>query len=289
MTKDEDTFFYTSMKNIMQNTIESIKSRYNYRTSNPDYIDTGFCSMDFHRGDLIVISSRPSIVKTAFTLSLINQIAINRKIPVGYISLSGTEESLFGKRLISINSGLPLVRINIGMLKTSEMGKFHESTSVLWKAPIYLISEPNINFDIFEWKAKRMIEERQVQLIILNGFELFEELVDSEKEDYRYNLRSILEKLKKLAVELNIPVLLEIDLPSVEQDDEPTLQDFKKNMIIPYMADMVLLIHRNRLRNEIEKQEAKLNIAKNNRGCAGVDIPVTFNLKTAAFYMEKEE
>ncbi len=289
MTKDEDTFFYTSMKNIMQNTIESIKSRYNYRTSNPDYIDTGFCSMDFHRGDLIVISSRPSIVKTAFTLSLINQIAINRKIPVGYISLSGTEESLFGKRLISINSGLPLVRINIGMLKTSEMGKFHESTSALWKAPIYLISEPNINFDIFEWKAKRMIEERQVQLIILNGFELFEELVDSEKEDYRYNLRSILEKLKKLAVELNIPVLLEIDLPSVEQDDEPTLQDFKKNMIIPYMADMVLLIHRNRLRNEIEKQEAKLNIAKNNRGCAGVDIPVTFNLKTAAFYMEKEE
>ena len=73
------------------------------------------------------------------------------------------------------------------------------------------------------------------------------------------------------------------------KDEEPTLKDCKKNMIIPYMADMVLLIHRNRLRNEIEKQEGKFNIAKNNRGCAGFDIPVTFNLKTAAFYMEKEE
>lgn len=47
------------------------------------------------------------------------------------------------------------------------------------------MNEPNRNFDTFAWKTQLMIDENQVQLIIINGFELFEELVDSEKEEYR--------------------------------------------------------------------------------------------------------
>lgn len=82
-----DSDIYKSMKNIMVNTFESIESRYKSKTNNSDFIETDFCAMDFHRGDLIVIASRTSIGKTAFTLSIANQIALHKKIPVGYISL----------------------------------------------------------------------------------------------------------------------------------------------------------------------------------------------------------
>ena len=75
----ENSDIYKSMKNIMVSTFESIDSRYKSKTNNPDFIETGFCAMDFHRGDLIVIASRTSFEKTAFALSLANQIALHKK------------------------------------------------------------------------------------------------------------------------------------------------------------------------------------------------------------------
>ena len=172
---------YVSMKDIMANTIESIETRYESKTDNPDYIDTGFCCLEFHKGDLIVLAARPSVGKTAFAVSLVNQLALNKKIPVGYISLDSTEETLFGRRLISINSGVPLGKVHTGMMKTTEVEKVHNSANAICEAPIYLINEPNGNFETLEWKAQMLIDEKQVQLIIIDGFELFEELVDSEK------------------------------------------------------------------------------------------------------------
>ena len=289
MEEQEKSDFYTTMKNVMSKTLESIESRYQDKANNPEYIDTGFCNIEFHKGDLIVLAARPSVGKTAFAVSLVNQLALNKKIPVGYISLDSTEETLFGRRLISINSGVPLGKVHTGMMKTSEVEKVHNSANAICEAPIYLINEPNGNFETLEWKAQMLIDEKQVQLIIIDGFELFEELVDSEKEEYRDNLKSLLEKLKKFAVEHNIPIILEMDLPSDEHNREPSLRDFSKHMIIPYMADMILLIHRENLQEKIDKQEAEFCIEKNLRGWAGSHIPLTFDPQTTAFYREKQE
>ena len=289
MEEQENSDFYTTMKNVMTKTLESIESRYQDKANNPEYIDTGFCNIEFHKGDLIVLAARSSVGKTAFALSLVNQIAIIKKISAGYISLESTEETLFGRRLISINSGIPLVKVHTGMLKISDVEKIRNSAKEICEAPIYLINEPNSSFNLLEWKAETMIEEKQVQLIFINHLGLFEELVDSNKKEYRYNLKVLLEKLKKFAVEHRIPVILEVDLPAAEQGEEPSLRDFKKHMIIPYMADMVLLIHRDKLKNELDIQEATLNIEKNLTGWAAPDIPLTFNPKTVAFYKRDSE
>ena len=98
-----------------------------------------------------------------------------------------------------------------------------------------------------------------------------------------------MEKLKKFAVEHNIPIILEMTLPSDEHNREPSLRDFSKHMIIPYMADMILLIHRDNLQEKIGKQEAEFHIEKNLRGWAGSHIPLTFDPQTVAFYREKQE
>ena len=280
---------YVSIKDIMVNTIESIETRYESKTGDPDYIDAGFCCLEFHKGDLIVLAARPSVGKTAFALSLVNQLALNKKIPVGYISLDSTEKTLFGRRLISINSGVPLGKVHTGMMKTSEVGKVHNSANAICEAPLYLINELNGSFDTLEWKAQMLIDEKQVQLIIIDGFELFEELVDSEKGEYRDSLKKLLEKLKKFAEEHHIPIILEIILHPDEHNKEPSLRDFGKHMIIPYMADMILLIHRDNLQEKIEKQEVEFYIEKNLRGWAGRHIPLYFDPQTVAFYREKQK
>lgn len=280
----EDSDIYKSMKNIMVNTFESIDSRYKSKTNNSDFIETGFCAIDFHRGDLIVIAARPSIGKTAFALSLANQIALHKKIPVGYISLGCTEETFIGGHLLSINSGVPMTKINSGMFKVSDVEKIQKSGELLWESPIYLMNEPNSSFDTFAWKTQLMIDENQVQLIIINGFELFEELVDSEKEEYRNNLESLLENLKKFAVEQHIPIILEIELPPAESDTEPSLQDFKKYMIIPSMADMIILLNRSKEKEE----EAQFHIVKNLNEWTGT-VELSYNPRTMSFYKRCDE
>ncbi len=74
-----------------------------------------------------------------------------------------------------------------------------------------------------ERRARILIREKQVQLLIINGFESFEELVDSENKDYRLNLEIILERLKTLAMEQHVPIILEMELPPAESDTEPSL------------------------------------------------------------------
>ncbi|EID84126.1 Replicative DNA helicase [Treponema sp. JC4] len=282
----EDSELYNSIKNITIKTIKHIESLYKNKENDPNYIDTDFSPLRFHRGDLIILAARPSIGKTAFALTLGNQIALNKNIPVGYISLGYSDDYFddffLGARFISINSDVPVQKIRHGMLKPSDIPKIQEAAKNLFDASIYLMNEPNSSFETLEWKTKILIEERKVQIIFINGFELFEELVDSEKDEYRINLESILGKLKKFAIEQHIPVIVELELPPAEEDNEPSLRDFKKYMIIPYLADMVLLLHRDRLREDDEKQDCKLKIVKNINSWAG-DIPMIFNHKTSKF------
>lgn len=203
------------MKNIMVNTFESIESRYKSKTNNSDFIETDFWAMDFHRGDLIVIAARPSIGKTAFALSLANQIALHKKRPVGYISLGCTEETLFGGHLLSINSGVPLAKIRSARFIVSDVEKLLKSAEILWESPIYLLG---------------------------------------------------------------------IELTSAESDTEPSLQDFKKYMIIPSMADMIILLNRSKEKEE----EAQFHIAKNLNGWTGI-VDLTYNPKTMSFKKGSDE
>ena len=285
-TEQEKIYIYKSLENIINkivntlvNTITSLKSK----EKNKNLLNTDFCSLTFHKGDLIVLSSRPYGGKTSFALSLINHLALNKKVPVAYISLGSVEEISFGMRLIGINSRVSIAKIRAAMLKESDIKKIQEALGKLYDAPIYFINEPNSTFETLKWKVKLLVQEKHVQLIVINDYEMFEELVDSEPEYYRYNLEVLLENLKKLAIEEQISVILEIGLTPSETDSPPCLRDFKKYMIIPYLADMVIIIQRERLKEEVKKQEAELHIVKNEHDCRIGYKSITFEPIIGAF------
>ena len=132
-----------------------------------------------------------------------------------------------------------------------------------------------------------MLEEKAVKLIVVEGFDFFEEIVDADKEFYRFELESLMDSFKKFAVKHNIPIVLVMRLPPAETDNEPGLLDFKKNLVVPYKADMVLFLHRDRIKDEVSKIDTKLIISKN--VChATYDIPLKF-YPSAGLFEEKEE
>ena len=58
---------------------------------------------------------------------------------------------------------------------------------------------------------------------------------------------------------------------------EPTLKSFEDKLIIPKIADKVIFLHRDRVKDAVEFQSAKLIVAKNVKGfCGNVDLEYNF-------------
>lgn len=284
----DDFIFFDSIKSAVIDSIETISARFNNSANNTNRLETGFPCLDFDNGNLIVLAARPSIGKTAFALSLIKKLAVDKGVPVGFIDTGTMDNTFLGNKLLSITSGVNYGKIRSAMLKNTDLRKIQESAGKIYDAPIYTAINPNCSFDDFVLSAENMLEEKAVKLIVVEGFDFFEEIVDAEKEDYRYDLGSLMDSFKKFAVKHNIPIVLVMRLPPSETGNEPGLLDFKKNLVVPYKADMVLFLHRDRIKDDVSKIDTKLIISKN--VChATYAIPLKFYPSTGLFEEIEEE
>ena len=284
----DDYIFFESAKNAMFEAIDSISARFKHASNNSNRLDTGFKCLELDNGNLIVLAARSGIGKTAFLLSLTKQLAIDKGIPVGLINTGTIDSATLGKRLVSLDSGVPMHKISSGMLRVTDVKKIQESAKKLFEVPLYFKIEPNCSFNDFVLAAESMLDEKPIKLIIIDDFDYFEEIMDAEKEYYRYELENLLDSLKKFAVQHNIPILLGMTLPSSESEEPPELLDFKKNLVIPYKADMVLFLHRDRLKEEVKYCNANVNVAKNVCGPC-YDFNLRFYPETILFKEEKED
>jgi len=284
----DDFIFFDSIKSAIIDSIETISARFNNSSNNTNQLKTGFPCLEFDNGNLIVLAARPSIGKTSFALSLIKKLAVEKGVPVGFIDTGTMDNTFLGNKLLSITSGVSYGKIRSAMLKNSDLRKIQETAGKLYDAPIYTAINPNCSFDDFVLSAENMLEEKAVKLIVVEGFDFFAEIVDAEKEYYRYDLGSLMDSFKEFAVKHNIPIVLVMRLPSSDTDNVPGLLDFRKNLVVPYKADMVLFLHRDRIKDDINNIDTKLIISKN--VChATYDIPLNFYPSTGLFEEKKEE
>ncbi len=267
---------YISAQDLMFRVIEYIEAR--YKSPDKDVLKTDSPYLYFEKDDLVVLASRPGMGKTAFVLSLISQLVLKKQIPVGFAVPDWTEEEI-GAKLLSINTGVPISKIRSGMLKVDDVKKIQEAAKQFFEAPFYLFNEPNCNFHAIKKQVINMAMENHIQLLIVDGFEYLQDIIDSDEKNYRITLTYLLSEFKRLSVELHIPIILVMDIPKSKNDNEPTLLDFRRYTIIPDRADKVLFLHRDRSKIYTKCQTAELIIAKDNcgrEGTIGMDYyPIT--------------
>ena len=165
---------------------------------------------------------------------------------------------------MGFSSEIPLQKIKSANLKVEELKKLSEKSGELWETPIFINDSPNAFFAEVELAARLMVEQQKVEIIFVDSYEYLREVVDSDKDEYSSVHKELLEEYKQLAKKLNIPIIMLMNLPN--SDDEPSLSDFKENMIIPRTADVVYLLHRDRIKDNRKKCEATLITGKNVNG-----------------------
>ena len=260
MKNNFDYNLYHTIKDSMLNTIEYVQSQ--YENENADFLLTDFGNLKFHKGDLIILAGKNSIGKTAFVVSLINQLAIKNKKPVG-ITMPGMMDSIeLCLRLISMNSEIPYHKFRSGMLTKDDFEKMKTITTPIYEAPVFTFRETNCHFDFsLDDAAKQMYEQNNIRLLIVDDFDYMNEYLNSPE-----CMEELLEKFKELAKELHIPILLVMNIPEEEEGIQSGLHSFRRNMIIPDKADMVLLLDREFNKDENDFCYAEIIVAKNEAG-----------------------
>lgn len=218
-------------------------------------IPSGFHELDkitsgWQKSDLIIIAARPAMGKTAFVLSMAKNIAVNYKRPVAMFSLEMSNVQLVNRLIMNVCE-IEGDKIKNGKFTNDERRRLENKVNDLYGAPIYVDDTPALSVFELRSKARKLVREKKVELIIIDYLQLMNAngMTFGSREQ---EVSIISRNLKALAKELDIPIIALSQLNrSVEQrggtgieGKKPQLSDLRESGAIEQDADMVCFIHR---------------------------------------------
>ena len=245
----------------------------------PSGVPSGFPSIDrvtqgWQKSDLIILAARPSVGKTAFSLNLARNAAVDHNMPVAFFSLEMSADQL-AKRLITSESGLAADKIKGGSkMADFEWIQLEHTLKNLTKAPLYIDDTPGIPIMEFRNKAKKLVKQKGVRLIVVDYLQLMQgppELRGLREQE----VAAISRTLKATAKELNVPIiaLSQLSRNAVQRTGgtgKPQLSDLRESGSIEQDADMVIFIHRpdyvGMSESPEDKEKTYIVIAKHRNG-----------------------
>lgn len=251
-------------------------------------------TMGFQPSDLIILAARPSVGKTAFVMNIARNAAVDYNVPVAIFSLEMPSIQLATRMMIS-ETGFESQKLKSGDLEPYEWKELELKIKALSKAPIYIDSTPSLPIHEFRTKAKRLVAQKKVGLIVVDYLQLMQgpkELRGMREQE----VAAISRTLKATAKELQIPIiaLSQLSRNAVQRqvsNYKPQLSDLRESGSIEQDADMVLFIHRadygGLSENPEDKGKTTLIIAKHRNGSVG-EIPLIFRSSEVKFVDESE-
>lgn len=289
LTEKNETTVIHDAKSIMIQEIELIDSRYKNKNKFTG-IPSGFAQLDtmtsgFQNSELIIIGARPSIGKTALALSMMQHIALEEKIPCGFFSLEMPYTSI-GMRILSQEARVNMSRIRSGMLKLEDVKKIQEAAGRWFDSPLYTIDTPNMRLLDLRAMARRMVVNHGVKIIFIDYIGLI--TTENSQAPVYEQISEVSKSLKALARELEIPIVVLCQVARDAEGQEPNLAQLRGSGSIEQDADVVMFLHRDRLKEETPIQEAKIILSKQRNGPTG-DVKIMFIPAYSKFENKKDE
>ena len=229
-------------------------------------VPTGFTDLDrltsgWQQSDLIIVAARPGMGKTAFTLALARNAAVDFNKGVAIFSLEMSNVQLV-QRLISMEAEISGSKLRSGKLEDYEWQQLQSVIEKMSEVPIYIDDTPGIN--VFELRAKcrRLKMQHDIQLVIIDYLQLMSGGGETNKNGNReQEISSISRALKGLAKELSVPVIALSQLSRAVEtrggSKRPQLSDLRESGAIEQDADIVSFIYRPEYYQILEDEEGQ--------------------------------
>ena len=288
---------YTQINPVIHEAYEMLQKAA-ARTDGLSGLSSGFHQLDkitsgWQNSDLIIIAARPAMGKTAFVLSMAKNMAVNNKVPVALFSLEMSNVQLVNRLIVNVCE-ISGEKIKSGQLAPYEWGQLDYKIKELYDAPLYVDDTPSLSVFELRTKARRLVREHDVKVIIID----YLQLMNASGMSYgsrQEEVSTISRSLKGLAKELNIPIIALSQLNRGVENREgidgkrPQLSDLRESGAIEQDADMVCFIHRPEYYKIYQDEKgndlhgmAEIIIAKHRNGAVG-DVLLRFRAEFARF------
>jgi replicative DNA helicase len=242
-------------------------------------IPTGFTDLDsmtsgLQGGDLVIVAGRPSMGKTAFSINIAENVALDTGLPVAVFSMEMGATQL-AMRMIGSVGRLDQHRMRTGRLEDEDWEKLTTALGRLNEAPIFIDEGAGLSsFDV-RARARRLHRQMgKLGLIVIDYLQLMSAPAGKQGENRATEISEISRSLKALAKELNVPVIALSQLNrGLEQrpDKRPVMSDLRESGAIEQDADLILFIYRDEVYNpdSQDKGTAEIIIGKQRNGPIG--------------------
>ena len=249
------------------------------------YVDLDRMTAGLQQEELIILAARPSMGKTAFALNLTLNAAVQYGRPAAFFSLEMSKESL-GMRFFSAHARVSADRLRKGSLTQEDWAALVLASEELAGVPLFLDDTPGISLSELRSKARRLVVEEGVQMLVLDYLQLMgtDKAIDSREQQ----IATLARGLKGLAKELHVPVIILSQLNrglESRKDKRPMLSDLRESGAIEQDADVVMFIHRDDYYTKDQSERpnvAELEIAKQRNGPTG-RVELYFNKEIGRF------
>lgn len=259
-------------------------------------VPTGFTDLDdmtagFQKSEFIVIAGRPSHGKTAFSMNIARNAAVDHGKSVAIFSLEMSFRELL-LRLLAGEARVDGKKLKTGKSSTEEWNRVLHNYHKL-KTSLYIDDTSELSILEIRAKARRMKLEYNIDMIIVDYLQLIRGPENSERRDLE--VAYVSRGLKALAKELDIPVVACAQLNrSIEQrgkEKRPQLADLRESGAIEQDADVVIFVHRPVMGMKLNhddpdfeemKRKAEIIIGKQRNGPVG-DFDLVFLNEFAKF------
>lgn len=220
----------------------------------------------FRNGEYIIIAARPSIGKTAFMVNLLEHFAIEERIPCGLFTLEMSAKMLEFRMMASI-TGYSLWGLQNGMYRSKDsIDLIFAAGEKIKNAPLWIDESSSLKISELQIKARDMVRNHGVKLIAVDYISLID---DEQPKIPRFEqMADISRKLKAMAKELDIPILVLSQLVRDAEGRKPTLNSLRETGSIEQDADVVMFLHREREEGDGDVP-TELIVAKNRNGPIG--------------------
>lgn len=229
-------------------------------------LSSGFRDIDqvisgFKKGQLTTIAVKPGMGKTALMLSIANNIGIKNNHSVAIFSPERSSTKITN-RLIESETGMSLEKLTRGKLKPSERDHMFSLVNHIAKADIFLDDTPNLSADELLKKSRQLKIMHGVELIIIDYLELLStSIIDTDTREEQ--LGKIVQVIKDIARELNLPIVLFSQMPanySGDYSQRPSVNELP--VYLTELSDVIMLLHRCDLSSQTGQVEKGENLVE---------------------------
>jgi replicative DNA helicase len=240
---------------------------------------TGFKELDgltagLQASSLNVLAARPAMGKTAFALTIGQNVALRSGETIGIFSLEMSGVQLVTRMLCS-EARVDMSRVRSGQLSDRDFQRLADTAGRMAEARIFIDDSADLSIMELRSRARRLMAEHGLGLIVIDYLQLMHAGGRSGYgENRQQEISTISRGLKALARELDIPVLVLSQLSrAVESrpNKRPMLSDLRESGAIEQDADLVMFIYRDEYYDaQSEKQGiAEIIIGKQRNGPTG--------------------